>query len=80
MNTLTDEQMNLAARLSKNKDVYNWLMSEDTEWRAVVCFQNGLECDNCMKYISNLDKRGCTTGNATIEQRVEAFIQTMLRR
>lgn len=80
MNSLTEEQMGLVSRLSKSRDVYNWLMSDETEWKAVVYFQNFLEADDCMRYIAKLDRMGVTTGYATIEQRVEAFIQTMLKR
>lgn len=80
MNALTTEQMDLASRLSKHKEVASLLMSDETEWKAVVLFQNFMEADDCMRYISKLDRMGVTTGNATIDQRIEAFIQTMLKR
>jgi len=79
MNNLTEEQLNLASRLSKNKEVGTLLLSDETEWKAIVIIQNGLEADDCMRYIAKLDRMGVTTGTATIDQRIEAFIQTKFK-
>lgn len=80
MNSLTEEQLNLASRLSKSKEVASLLLSEETEWKAIVIIQNGMESDDCMRYISLLDRMGVTTGTATVDQRVEAFIAVKLKR
>ena len=74
MNTLTEEQIGLATRFSKIRELGRMFSNENTEWRAIVWIQNDLDENYCSKYIYALDKMKCNLVNATIEQRVQAFI------
>lgn len=80
MNTLTEQQLGMAKRLSKIPNLTELFCNETTEWKAVVEMQNSLDAFYCSQYIAELDRRGYTLGNAPIEQRVEAFIAARIKR
>ena len=80
VNNVSEQDRNLAGRLSRNTEVANLLSDEHTEWSAIVEMQNMLDVDSCSRYMNALDHLGTSTVNATIEQRVEAFLAAMLKK
>ncbi len=80
MNSLTEEQIGLVTRISKIPEISKLFMSEETEWKAVVLMQNSLNGEECSKYINIINTKGCNMLRATIEQRVEAFVEVKYKR
>ena len=80
MNNLTESQIALATRFSKIQSLPNLLSDEKTEWRAIVWIQNELDEQGCAKYLHALDSMKCNLVNATIDQRIQAFININLKK
>jgi hypothetical protein len=74
MNNLTSEQIRLTTKFSNIPEIGYLLLREETEWKAIVYIQNGLDEKNCAKYLNALDKLKCNLVNATVDQRIQAFI------
>ena len=75
MNNVTEEQIRLVTKFSKIPLIGRLFSSELTEWKAIVAMQNEMDGDMCNKYVLALDNMQCSLVNATIEQRVEAYIK-----
>ena len=75
MNELTQEQLRQIAKLSSIPHLGRLLSNESTEWKGIVDMQNAMSDVAFGKYVYELSRMGCNLVNATIEQRVAAFIK-----
>lgn len=79
MNTLTQNQIELVVKFTQISILRKLFINEATEWKAVVIMQNELNEKTCPKYLHVLDRLKCNLVDATIEQRVQAFIDVFTK-
>ena len=77
---MDEQSAALAARLAKDSNILKYLLDEHGVWKGIVALQNSLDDLHCSKYLSTLERIEVTTLTATPEQRVEAFVQVMLKK
>lgn len=77
---MEESQANLASRLAKNLNIAKLLCNEVNVWLGICELQSTLDEVGCSRYLSALRDIGVNTCTATPEQRVEAFIKTMLKK
>lgn len=74
-NNITTDDVNVIEELFRMRGIGNLLNNEESEWRTIILLQNTLSEADCYKYVSNLNKLGCSLVTATIEQRIESLIK-----
>lgn len=55
-------------------------INSNTEWKAVCWMQDTLTLMECYTYLNNLYNIQPETGLATVEDKVDAFLQTKLKK
>lgn len=78
-NNITAEQIDKLERLYNVTGLMALFCMEESEWKAIVILQNMLDSYEIKKCFDYLDNHEVGFAMATIDQRVEALIQTKMK-